>query len=207
MSERDEDSIPFPGDDELGAEPELDEASERALGEALRSAWAPAPIDPRRHAELLEQALIDPFAPASEEEARESERLRQALETGDESHADVRLLRALAAADRPLPLSPEASAKAGAEPERAKRSSGTNVVYVTFGVAVLAAAAAFTLVVGGGFGAAPAAKAERLVPSRSTTDLFEHEFAQGETTDRIDRIASSRAHDLRENRYLMWGAR
>ena len=207
MSERDEDSTPLAGDDETSPEPRLDDASERALGEALHFAWDPEPLDPRRHAELLERALTDPFAPASEEEARESERLRQALETGDESHADVRLLRALATAERPDALSPQASAKARAELERTKRSPGANVVYVTFGVAVLAAAAAFALVVGGGFGAEPSPKAERLVPSRSTTDLFEHEFAQGETTERIDRIASARAHDLRENRYLLWGAR
>src|SRR5262245_54840121 len=110
--------MPIPGDDER----ELDEASERELSEALRSAWDPAPLDPRRHAELLEQALVDPFAPPSDEEARESERLRHALETGDESHGDVRLLRALSAAQKPAALSAEANAKARAEIERTKRA-------------------------------------------------------------------------------------
>jgi hypothetical protein len=207
VSERDDDPISLPDDDAVASGLELDESSERALGEALRSAWDPAPLDPRRHAELLTQALIDPFAPATADEARESERLRRALESGDEGHPDVRLLRALSSAREPASLSPEASTRARAGLERARRAPRTNVVFVTFGAAALAAAAAFALVVGGGMGTRDAPKAERLLPSRSTSDLFEHEFAQGETTERIDRIASSRAHDLRENRYLMWGAR
>ena len=52
MSEKD--PIPWPEDDALASEPELTPAAEQELAEALRAAWAPAPIDARRHAELLE---------------------------------------------------------------------------------------------------------------------------------------------------------
>ncbi len=199
--------IPWPDDDALASEPELTPAEEQALADALRAAWSPAPLDARRHAELLEQAFIDPFAPAAEDEVRESERLRQALDEGDERHPDVRLLRALSAARDPSPLANDAGRRARASVATSTRSSRTNVVFVTFGAAALAAAAAFALVLGKAAHDAPAPSAERLAPSRSTSELFEREFEQGETTERIDRIASARAHDLRENRYLMWGAR
>jgi hypothetical protein len=205
VSERD--PIPWPNDDALASEPELDPETERALGEALRSAWNPAPLDPRRQKELLEQAFIDPFATASDDELRESERLRQALDAGDDSHPDVRLLGALRAAMVPASLAPEALEAVRSRAGRRTRGSGANVVFVSFGAAALAAAAAFALLAGGAFRAEPAQSAGRLVPSRSTTELFERQFEQGETTERIDRIASARAHDLRENRYRRWGAR
>jgi hypothetical protein len=203
----DQNRIPWPDDDALASEPELTLAAKNELAEALRAAWDPAPIDAQRHAELLEQALIDPFAPASEEEARESERLRQALDAGDESHPDVRLLRALSAARDPSPLAPDARERARRSVAKSASPSKSNVVFVTFGAAALAAAAIFALYIGAGMNAARPPSAERLAPSRSTAELFEGEFEQGETTERIDRIASARAHDLRENRYLMWGAR
>ncbi len=174
MSERE--PIPWPDDDALASEPELDPETERALGEALRSAWDPAPLDPRRQKELLEQALSDPFAPPTDDELRESERLRQALDAGDESHPDVGLLQALRAATVPESLSHEAAEAARGRVGRRTRGSGSNVVFVSFGAAVLAAAAAFVLFVGGGFHAEPARSAERLVPSRSTTELFERQF-------------------------------
>ena len=43
--------------------------------------------------------------------------------------------------------------------------------------------------------------------SRPTGELFAERFKTGSTTDRIDRIAAARAHDLRENRYTAWGVR
>jgi hypothetical protein len=200
------DSELLPDDDALASEPELDEATERALAEALRAAWTPGALDPRRHAELLAFAFEDPFAPPSAEEARESERLRTALAAGDERDADVRLLRALSAANEPKAPRREASVAAGAALAGAPRARKSNVLFVSFGAATLAAAAAFAL-----FFALPAQKAapaaERLAPSRSTAELFEREFEQGGATERIDVIASARAHDLRENRYAMWGAR
>ena len=58
--------------------------------------------------------------------------------------------------------------------------------------------------------AAPQLPGESLAASiqaRSTQDLFEQPFKRGERAARIDRIASARASDYRENRYARWGAR
>ena len=48
-----------------------------------------------------------------------------------------------------------------------------------------------------------------LIPSRSTIDLFDAEpFPRsGGESQRIDRILSSRAADLRANRFATWGVR
>lgn len=44
--------------------------------------------------------------------------------------------------------------------------------------------------------------------TRSTAELFDAPFArQGGESARIDRIATARASDLRQNRYAMWGVR
>jgi hypothetical protein len=194
------DSLP-PGD---GAEPWLDAKAEEALAEALRSAFAPGELAPARHAQILAAALEDPFAPPTEDELRESERLRQALETGDDAHAGAALARALAAAARPAPL---AEPRARRVAERAVRPR-TNVVFVTFGAAALAAAAVFAL-----FVARPTLKKEggvaaiALVRSRSTSELFHERFEPGQATARIDRITSSRERDLRDNQYARWGVR
>jgi hypothetical protein len=45
------------------------------------------------------------------------------------------------------------------------------------------------------------------VGSRSTQDLFSEPFTPGQSSARIDRIASARGRDLRENRYAAWGLR
>jgi hypothetical protein len=204
VSERDDETAELPFLDGSERPPtDAERIADEALGEVLRSAYDPAPLDPARQKKLLELALTDPLAPPTEEEARESERLRQALDSGDESHADVRLLRALSAATS---RSPRRGATEPSVPSPATARK-TNVVFVTFGAGVLALAAAFALFVGGGLGADRAPTAGRLAPSRTTADLFEREFEPGETTERIDRIASARAHDLRENRYALWGAR
>jgi len=199
-----------PGDpdrDLEGAELPLEPEAERALGEALRSAFRPAPIDPARHAEILAAALEDPLAPPSDEEIRESERLRQALEIGDERHDLVRLAGAVAAAARPTPA-PEA-ARARARTALAGPSLRPNVIYVGFGAAALAAAAAFLVFLGTARapeGAASAAPRD-LVYSHSTNPLFDERFEPGRTSARMDRIAEARERDLRQNRYARWGAR
>jgi hypothetical protein len=191
----------LPPDDGSG-EPWLDAQAEEALAQALRAAYAPDALSPQRHAEILAAALEDPFAPATADELRESERLRLALETGDDAHAGAALARALAAAARPTPL-PEPRAKQVAE--RSLRGR-TNVVFVTFGAAALAAAAAFALLF-----ARPAqqkpADLPALARSRSTSELFHERFEPGQASARIDRIASSRERDLRDNQYALWGVR
>ena len=52
------------------------------------------------------------------------------------------------------------------------------------------------------------AEAEPLVPVRSTQSLFHEPFARtGGESARIDRIASARAADLRDNRFAAWGVK
>lgn len=181
----------------------LDPAVERKLLEALRSAWAPAPLDPAVHRRILAAALEDPFAEPTEDEVRESARLRRALEGDDASHPDVELARALRNAVKP------SSAPAPSVPLRSGSPTG-RVVYMTFGAVALAAAAGFALFVStprSESTATSAAALRTLHASRPTGDLFEERFKTGGTTARIDRIASARAHDLRENRYAAWGVR
>jgi len=184
------------------SEPLLERESENALAEALSSAFAPTALEPARHAEILAMALEDPLAPATEEELRASERLRRALESGDEQHQDAALARALTAATNPVPLSPAAERRllAQSAPRRPK------LVYVTFGAVALAAAAAFALFIARPSENASASPAS-LVASRSTQNLFSEPFATGQASARIDRIASARERDARENRYALWGVR
>jgi len=192
-------SSPPPDD---SAEPWLDTDTETALAEALRAAFAPAELLPARHAQILAAALEDPFAAPTQEEVRESERLRHALESDDDAHAGAALARALAAAARPAPLSEPRARRVA---ERAVRSR-TNVVFVAFGAAALAAAAAFAL-----FLARPTLEAQgdrpALARSRSTAELFHERFEPGQATARIDRIVSLRERELRDNQYALWGVR
>ena len=194
-------SVPPEEQEEL-LSPEL----ERELELALRAAWHPAEIDPARHEQLLELALEDPLAPATAEEMVESERLRQALE-GEGDHPHLDLARALQAATRPAPP-PRALPVPDARPR---------VIYVAFGAttALLAAAAALALVIGSlsSKDAAPQSAAQApLAPaalsvSRSSAALFQEPFTLEGTTARMDRIASTRERELRQNRYLAWGVR
>jgi hypothetical protein len=181
------------------------------LAQALRAAFAPTEIDPRAHELLLEQALEDPFAPADEEERAESQRLRDALETGG-AHPDAELARALGQAAHPEPaLSSEQHARIE---RRALQPARSNVIFVAFGAvaAVAALAASIALVVSPVRESRPLAAAatqrsagEELAVSRSTAPLFHAPFETSGTTARVDRIASARARELRENRYAQWG--
>jgi hypothetical protein len=192
-------------------EPELAElaaADERRLGELLQNAWSPRELDAARHERLLEAALEDPFAAASAEERAQSDRLRRALD-GQGEHENLRLARALSAAfaphlDRPL-AEPELAAKAGQRRSR-------RVIFQRFaGVASALAVAAVALL-----WLAPARRTSSapapdlatlvLVQSRSTAEFFQANSA-GAPSARIDRIASARSRDLRDNRYALWGVR
>jgi hypothetical protein len=183
----------------------LDPVVERELAEAIRSAWEPAPLDPARHRRILELSLEDPLAEPTEEEVRESARLRRALEEGDTSHPDAELARVLRSAAKPSSARPPAAV---ALPRTTGRATG-RVVYATFGAVALAAAAGFALFVARPRAepAASSAPLPSLHASRPTSELFAERFKTGSTTDRIDRIAVARGHDLRENRYTMWGIR
>jgi hypothetical protein len=185
----------------------------------LAAAWRPTELDPRVNERLIEMALEDPLAEPSPEEVVESARLRDALERGTPNE-DASLLRALAAgagtgresddtaSDRAL------QAVLGAPPQPAPRPR-PNVVYALFGAgsALLAAAAAVTLLIGSTRNGPPAASATAgVAPSayvvpHSTASLFSERFETGDTTARMDRIASERRRDLRDNRYAAWGVR
>ena len=187
----------------------LDDHEERRLSTLLKSAYAPTELDSARHEHLLQAALEDPFAPASEEELVESERLRQALDgNGDGDHLDLVLARALAAAHAPTLEPPRVVPRLErAAPERPP----AKVLYFRFAgvAATLAAAAAVLLAVTARApppAAAPELPALALAQSRSTAALIQADAA-GAPSTRIDRIASLRGRELRDNRYALWGVR
>jgi len=193
----------------------LDAVEEQALADTLRAAWSPVSLDPSLNERLIELALEDPLAPPSAEEIVESERLRRALD-GEGEHPGAELFSVLRAANRPRELERGAAERLASTAVAGRRRSG-NVIFVAFGAAAsaaLAAAAAEMLVV------APATRNEdapsaqsapppspELVQSRTTAALFSEKFEPGETSERVDRIASSRARELRQNRYAQWGLR
>ena len=188
---------------------QIESDEEQRLSTLLRSASAPAAIDPARHERLLQAALEDPFAPASAEELVESERLRQGLDgNGDGEHLDLVLARALSAAHAPSVELPRA------KPRLLSVAAGppsTRVLYLRLGgvAATLAAAAGVLLAVTSQpsmHGSAPEFPALALVQSRSTAALIQVDAA-GPPSTRIDRIASARGRELRDNRYALWGVR
>ncbi len=187
----------------------LPPALEHELEVALRSAWQPQELSRERHERILELALEDPFAAASPEEIAESERLRQALD-GQGHHEHLPLAVALAAAVRPA--APSARPQLAAAPSAAAVRARPRVVYVVFGAAtaVLAAAAAVALVLGSVSGESSSVRQTAptaLSTSRSSAPLFDERFTLEGTTARVDRIASVRERELRQNRYAGWGVR
>jgi hypothetical protein len=190
----------------LGVTPELD------LALALRAAWDPSSIadDERR-------AVLD--ATPSAEEQSEAARLRDALadmrEAGPGAPSGAHLATALRAAFSPTALEEvehraivaralATGASRGAEVIALRRRSTT--VRVAFGLVAggLALAASITLVV---TSAPPHGDEAPLARARTTQPLFNEPFKAGETSARIDRIASARASDFRDNRFSKWGVR
>jgi len=204
VSQAEEEQSPLPAHEEA--------ALLAALEAALRPGELPAEVNER----LIELALEDPLAAPTEQELAESVRLRDALAQST-SHEDAAMLGALrapfagprdedvAAAERVLDSALRAAPK---------RAHGRpNVIYAVFGTAgaALAAAAAVVLLAGtlsrGSAPAATGAEATALIKPRSTAPLFDDRFETGDTTARMDLIASSRGRDLRDNRYAAWGVR
>jgi hypothetical protein len=196
----------------------LSEAEEAAILLALEAALRPAELDPALNERLIAQALEDPLAPPTEEELAESARLRDALEGQSPAHEDAATLAALRVAYQAgTPREPDLERVL----ERAltTRPRRPNVIYAVFGAgsAVLAAAAALVLVMGGSRSEAPVAasvSAESasnagFAKPRSTAPLFgqSEAFRTADTTARMDLIAGARARDLRDNRYAAWGVR
>ena len=203
---------------EHDSDPQLSEMEleqERRLEALLRHAFAPSPIDPARHERLLQAAWEDPFAEASAQELVESERLRQALEGRGSAaqHADFELAQALSAAHRAGDSPPAGAALPPTAPPLPAKARG-KVHYYHFGAALasLAAAAAVLIAVGlerhdeSVAPGAPLPDLPALAQSRSTAGLFQADAAQAPSV-RIDRIASTRGRELRDNRYALWGVR
>jgi hypothetical protein len=160
----------------------------------------------------------DPDAPPSEGELREASELRDALSDPTWANEDAALARALVLAHSPRSLDEgdnralvERALSAPIAPVkrllavRARRSwSGWGVAGVS--VATLAAAAVVFLGFRRGM-VAGSVPPEASVPryARSAEPLFHEPFAaRGGGSTRIDRIASARASDLRENRFARW---
>jgi hypothetical protein len=152
----------------------------------------------------------DPDAPATEEELREAEALRMALGDASVPHEAASLARAIVLAHAPRPLDEEvnrALVEAAVRvptvvvrPRRAARTFG----WVSAGAGTLAMAAAVLLMLR----AQPDGITTQVIPlreARSTQALFREPFAEhGGESRRIDRIASARASDLRDNRFARW---
>jgi hypothetical protein len=205
VSQADEEQSPLPPNQEA------------ELLEALEAALRPGELAPDVNERLIELALEDPLAPADEEELAESARLRDALERGT-PHEDAGMLSALrapwSAADEHESAALATHAALDAALGAASKPAGprSNVVYAVFGAgsAILAAAAIallFLPTLSRNSAPAASAGAAALVKPHSTAPLFTDRFETGETTARMDLIASARSRDLRDNRYAAWGVR
>jgi hypothetical protein len=181
---------------------------EAGLVAALRAAWDPAALDEDEHAALVERVLERTMG--SRRELQEAAELRRALEDEGAPSEEADLARSLRSAWSPRPIEPRAHAEIVERVTRPAPRRGVVIRVVFGGGAALALAAAVLLVIGQvGKSSAPIATspAVKLSPSRSTQELFDKPFERGAASARIDRIALSRAGDLRDNRFAMWGVR
>jgi hypothetical protein len=160
----------------------------------------------------------NPDSPPSREELAEAEALRDALGTSA-PNAAADFARALSLSHSPRPLAVQEHRalvdRAIARSEACRVASQKRRRRAVVGVASgLALAAAIALVVGRAQfaleeSAEPMrASIEPLIPLRSTQSLFPQPFARrGGESARIDRIASARGSDLRDNRFTTWGVK
>ena len=195
----------------------LDEGSE-TLAQALRAAYSPAEIAEVDLDAIVERALGDETQ-ATTHERSEAERLRQELAgetSGKRSALFVALKNAHSpkalAADRQEALIMSALGFPQPRPRGVGALSPATVLAMT-GIAALAAGIVLVLRPPGP-SATPSADAtvsksqELPALARSADELFEASVPfprAGEESMRVDRIASSRAADLRRNRFLAWG--
>lgn len=137
--------------------------------------------------------------PPTEEELAESERLRQALEDSRSSHRDAELARALRNAVDPRPLD-ELSHRRILDRVVPRQSRFATVTVI------FAAAAVFLVAVFALQGRKADAPAAALIQPHTTQALFSEPFPrEGQTSARIDAIATSRGRDLRQNKWAKWG--
>jgi hypothetical protein len=156
----------------------------------------------------------DPEAPPSVEEIREAEELRLALDDANLPHEGASLARSVELAHAPRDLGEAEnrrlvesalSTRATSHPV-GRRGSTRAGAWASAGLGTLAAAAAIWLFLV--WHPAPVATgAIPLLEARSTQPLFQEPFTARSGASRIDRIASARAYDLRENRFARWKVR
>lgn len=190
-----------PGDGPLAV---LPAEQKESLAQALRAAWAPAPLDASIQKRLIEMVLDDPLAPPSSAEHEQAERLRQALEGPETDRPDAALASALKSAYAPTALD--------GRRERALRdatSPASPKIWLVGALATALAAAATWLVWVSSSRStetmAPRVAVPHIYLSRSTTPLFDERFEVGAASARLDRIAAERARELRDNRFAVWG--
>ncbi|MBX3189381.1 MAG: hypothetical protein KF819_20325 [Labilithrix sp.] len=187
------------------------------LARSLRAAWSPSTLDAGEN-----RAILD-ATPSSDELAaaaalRDALDGREAMLGGAEGSAD--LAEALRCAFAPGEIDPAAhraivDGALAAMPERVPEKRGgavvelaakrrASLVRVGFGLVTggLALAASIALVV-----TSPSRSETPLAKARTTQPLFSEPFKPGDTSARIDRIASARASDFRDNRFARWGVR
>src|SRR5262249_18784616 len=140
----------------------------------------------------------------------ESERLREELEDPGSKHPDVLFARSLRHAVAPKPIEAATHRKIldrtlGDARESRGRRIQTLWISVLFPAA--AALALWLLPIGqqSDGGGAPDVSAG-LIRVHAADDLFGEPFPEGQHTSvRIDRIASARGRDLRNNHFAKWG--
>jgi hypothetical protein len=165
-------------------------------------------------------AETDPDAPPSEEELRQAAELREALADPSRENDSAALARAVVLAHSPRPLddvlhralvaqalAPRPGTVTNLSAVRARRARTGVLVAAVSSMAVAAAALVFQQP-----SAAPVAQVEPATTpplrARPTQALFREPFAaHGGESARIDRIASARASDLRENMFARWDVR
>jgi hypothetical protein len=156
---------------------------------------------------------IDPDAPATEEELALASALRDALDDPSRSDRGAELARAVVLAHSPHSLDP------GENEALVRRALDGRAAVVSLHVVrgrrsralwagVTAFAVAASIVLARSQPSAPTVAFSPVVRSRSTQTLFHEPFAaRGAASSRIDRIASARAADLRENMFTRWDVR
>jgi hypothetical protein len=188
-----------------------DAVDTEALTEMLVSAWDPKSLPSHVHQRLLDLALDDPDTPITQEERCQAEQLRDALSATGEPPGAA-LARALGLAARSAEIDPTDAVRAAEKRAGLSKPGTGTVIYVTFGVTALAAAAAAVLALFLDPVERPPVALRNTEPpgllgSRSTAPLFGDKFVVGQTTQRVDRIALVRDKDLRSNRFALWGVR